>query len=73
MSGSQVSWRASRWFEAAGCGPAAVAHARRLVARLYLVALDSELLDEAAMLAPRSLIRSLDAIHVASAQLLGPT
>jgi hypothetical protein len=52
-------------------GPAAVAHARRLLARLYLVSLDGELLDHAATLAPSSLVRSLDAIHLASAQLLG--
>ena len=52
-------------------GPTAVAHARRLLARLYLMALDRELLDRAATLAPSSLVRSLDAIHLASAQLLG--
>jgi uncharacterized protein len=52
-------------------GPAAVAHAWRLLTRLYLVALDRELLDRAPTLAPSSLVRSLDAIHLASAQLLG--
>jgi predicted nucleic acid-binding protein len=52
-------------------GPTAVAHARRLLARLYLMALDRELLDRAATLAPSSLVRSLDAIHLASAELLG--
>jgi uncharacterized protein len=52
-------------------GPAAVAHARRLLARLYLVALDSDVLDRAATLAPNSPVPSFDAIHVASAQLLG--
>ena len=52
-------------------GPAAVAHARRLLARLYLVALDRELLDRAATLAPSSLVRSFDAVHLATAQLLG--
>ena len=52
-------------------GPAAVAHARRQLARLYLVVMDRQVLDQAATLAPGSLLRSLDAIHLASAQLLG--
>jgi predicted nucleic acid-binding protein len=52
-------------------GPAAVAHARRLLARLYLVALDREVLDRAAIVAPSALVHSLDAIHLATAQLLG--
>ena len=52
-------------------GPAAVAHARRQLARVYLVALDRDVLDRAATLAPGSLLRSLDAIHLATAQLLG--
>ena len=52
-------------------GPAAVAHARRLLARLYLVALHRDLLDRAATLAPNSLVRSLDAVHLAAAELLG--
>jgi predicted nucleic acid-binding protein len=51
-------------------GPAAVAHARRQLARLYLVVLDRQVLDEAATLAPGSLFRSLDAIHLATAQLM---
>jgi predicted nucleic acid-binding protein len=52
-------------------GPAAVAHARRQLARLYLVVMDRQVLDQAATLAPGSLLRSLDAIHLATAQLLG--
>jgi predicted nucleic acid-binding protein len=52
-------------------GPAAVAHARRQLARLHLVALDADPLDRAATLAPTSPLRSLDAIHLATAQLLG--
>ena len=42
------------------------------LARLHLVALDVDVLDRAATLAPASLLlRSLDAIHLAPAQLLG--
>jgi uncharacterized protein len=52
-------------------GPPAVAHARRQLARLYLMAVDRDVLDRAATLAPASLVRSLDAIHLSSAQLLG--
>jgi uncharacterized protein len=52
-------------------GPTAVAHARRQLARVYLVVLDRQILDQAATLAPKSLLRSLDAIHLATAQLLG--
>jgi uncharacterized protein len=52
-------------------GMAALAQARRQLARLYQVGLTRGLLDVAATVAPDSLIRSLDAIHVASAQLLG--
>jgi uncharacterized protein len=52
-------------------GPGAVAHARRQLARLYLVVMDRQVLDQAATLAPGSLLRSLDAIHLATAQLLG--
>ena len=52
----------------AGGGPNAIAHARRQLARLDHVALDRALLDAAAMLAPGERLRSLDAIHLASAQ-----
>lgn len=52
-------------------GPAAIAKAHRQLGRLHQVNLDTALLDSAASLAPGSLLRSLDAIHLASAQLLG--
>jgi len=52
-------------------GPTAVAHARRQLARVYLIGVDRDVLDRAATLAPASLVRSLDAIHLATAQLLG--
>jgi predicted nucleic acid-binding protein len=51
-------------------GATAIAHARRQLARLYLVALDRDVLDLAATLAPGSIVRSLDAIHLATAQLV---
>ena len=54
-----------------GGGPEAVAHARRQLARVYMVVMDRQVLDQAATLAPGSLLRSLDAIHLATAQLLG--
>ncbi|GAC1331011.1 MAG: type II toxin-antitoxin system VapC family toxin [Mycobacteriales bacterium] len=53
-------------------GQPAVAHARRLLDRLYLVDLDPYLLDQAADLAPATPLRSLDAIHLAAAQLVRP-
>lgn len=52
-------------------GAPAVAHAQRQLARMHQVIMDSELLDRAAMVAPGTLLRTLDAIHVASAELLG--
>jgi predicted nucleic acid-binding protein len=55
----------------AGGGAAAVAHARRQLARVDQINLDRELLDEAAALAPGSVLRSLDAIHLASARAVG--
>jgi predicted nucleic acid-binding protein len=51
-------------------GAAAVAKARRQLARLHQVSLDASLLDAAASFAPGTLLRSLDAIHLASAQLV---
>jgi len=54
-----------------GGGPSAIAHARRQLARIYLVALGRDVLDRAATLVPGSLARSLDAIHLSTAQLLG--
>jgi len=51
-------------------GTAAVARASRLLRRLDMVQLDEELLDAAAAL-DGGVLRSLDAIHLAAAQLLG--
>jgi len=56
----------------AGGGPNAIAHARRQLARVDQVAIDRDLLDAAATLAPGERLRSLDAIHLASAHALGP-
>jgi predicted nucleic acid-binding protein len=53
-----------------GHGAAALTRARRLLQRLHLVQLDDELLDAAAALDP-GVLRSLDAIHLAAAQLFG--
>jgi predicted nucleic acid-binding protein len=52
-------------------GPDAISHARRQLARVDLINLDRDLLDDAATLAPDTMLRSLDAIHLASARLLG--
>jgi predicted nucleic acid-binding protein len=54
-----------------GGGARAIAHARRTLARVDQVTLDRSLLDEAATLAPSTVLRPLDAIHLASARLLG--
>ena len=51
-------------------GDAAVSHARRQLGRLHQIAVDLDILDRAATMAPLGL-RSLDAIHLASAQLVG--
>ena len=51
-------------------GSAALTRARRLLQRLHLVQLDEELLEAAAALDPR-VLRSLDAIHLAAAQVFG--
>ena len=53
-----------------GHGSAALTRARRLLQRLNLVQIDEELLDAAAMVDPR-VLRGLDAIHLAAAQLFG--
>lgn len=53
-----------------GAGSAAVARAREVLTRLDLLTLDDALLDAAADLADSGL-RSLDAIHIASAQAFG--
>jgi len=52
-------------------GAAAVAHARRALGRLHQLQLDGEILDRASSLAPDASLRSLDAIHLASAELVG--
>ena len=54
-----------------GGGPAAVAHARRQLARVDQINLERDLLDDASTLAPGSVLRSLDAIHLASARSIG--
>jgi len=54
----------------AGGGPNAIAHARRQLARVDQVALDRALLDAAATLVLGERLRSLDAIHLASAHAL---
>jgi len=51
-------------------GGAAVTRGRRLLQRLHLVHLDDELLDEAAAL-DLGILRGLDAIHLAAAQVFG--
>ena len=55
----------------ASAGADAIAHARRQLARVDQITLDRELLDAAAVLAPGSVLRSLDAIHLAAAQSIG--
>jgi uncharacterized protein len=52
-------------------GGEAVAHARRQLAQLDQVSVDRGVLDDAASLAPELALRSLDAIHVASARAAG--
>jgi predicted nucleic acid-binding protein len=52
-------------------GPSAVTQSRTWFSRLYLIGMDRGLLDIAATLAPGSQLRSLDAIHLTTAQLLG--
>jgi predicted nucleic acid-binding protein len=54
-----------------GGGPAAVAHARRQLARVDQINLERDLLDDASTLAPGSVLRSLDVIHLASARSIG--
>lgn len=50
-------------------GPEPITRARSVLARLHLVPMDRHLLDVAAELGP-PVLRSLDAIHIASAHLL---
>lgn len=51
-------------------GAPAVTQARRQLARLHQINLDTALLDSAAAIAPGAVLRSLDAIHLAAAQLI---
>jgi predicted nucleic acid-binding protein len=51
-------------------GEKAVAHGREMLRRLDLVRINDRILDAAGILEPAQ-VRSLDAIHVATAQLLG--
>ena len=50
----------------------AVGQARRQLGRLDLITLTSDLLESAATLSPTAALRSLDAIHLACAQEVGP-
>src|SRR5665213_2151903 len=52
-------------------GPSALAQARRQLSRLDQILLSTEVLDRAATLAPTVQLRSLDAIHLAAAQIVG--
>jgi hypothetical protein len=52
-------------------GPAAIEQAHRKLSRLDQVVLSNDLLDSAATLAPAVQLRSLDAIHLAAAQVVG--
>jgi predicted nucleic acid-binding protein len=52
-------------------GPLAIAHARRQLGRIDQVHLDRVLLDDAATLSPSIVLRSLDAIHLATARSIG--
>lgn len=52
-------------------GPVVVELARRVLRRVDLIRLDDALLDAAGMLEPVGL-RSLDAVHLAAAQLVAP-
>jgi predicted nucleic acid-binding protein len=56
----------------APAGAGAIEHARRQLGRLDQISLDRDLLDHAAELAPGTLVRLLDAIHLASARAIGP-
>ncbi|MGH9046929.1 MAG: type II toxin-antitoxin system VapC family toxin [Acidimicrobiales bacterium] len=52
-------------------GPAAIAQARRQLSRLDQILLSTEVLDRAATLTPNVQLRSLDAVHLAAAQVVG--
>jgi predicted nucleic acid-binding protein len=52
-------------------GRRALSQANRLLGRLIYIDLDRAVLDDAATLLPATPLRSLDAIHIASARVLG--
>jgi predicted nucleic acid-binding protein len=52
-------------------GPRAVSRANDVLARVNLIRIDDDLLNDAATLDP-GVLRSLDALHLASARALGP-
>ncbi|MHB8718535.1 MAG: type II toxin-antitoxin system VapC family toxin [Candidatus Dormibacteria bacterium] len=53
-------------------GAPAVAHAHRVLGRVHQVDVTRRVLDGAASLSPGSPLRSLDAIHLTTANLVGP-
>jgi predicted nucleic acid-binding protein len=53
-------------------GSRAIEQARRQLSRLDQIVLGSALLDRAATLSPEAHLRSLDSIHLAAAQVIGP-
>jgi predicted nucleic acid-binding protein len=52
-------------------GARALEHARRQLSRVEQIVLSSDLLDSAASLLPGAQLRSLDAVHLAAAQIVG--
>ena len=52
-------------------GPAAIEQARRVLRLVHMIRMDDALLDAAGLLEPQ-VLRSLDAIHLAAAQLVAP-
>jgi uncharacterized protein len=52
-------------------GAGALEHARRQLSRVEQIVLSTDLLDSAASLLPGAQIRSLDAIHLAAARIVG--
>jgi predicted nucleic acid-binding protein len=52
-------------------GPSAISHAHRQLSRVDQIAMDASLLDQAATLRSDVVLRSPDAIHLASARVIG--
>jgi hypothetical protein len=52
-------------------GVQAIEHARRQLSRIEQIVLSTDLLDSAASLLPGAQLRSLDAIHLAAAKIVG--